>query len=205
MPRTYLRWILLLAISSCLAVLCACASATSGAIDIEQFKDNAEGAGTSGEYVIGVGDMLNIQVYNDTQVSGKMRVRSDGRISLPLVNEVVAAGKTPVALAADLETGLKKFILNPQVTVSLEDVTLMISVLGEVTKPGPQPLLHESGVADALAAAGGLTPFAHKDRIFVIRARPQPVRIHFTYDAVTKGIGRAPSFRLRAGDVVVVE
>jgi polysaccharide export outer membrane protein len=186
-------------------VCCACASAIGGAIDVDQFKDEGEVATTPGEYVIGVGDMLNILVYNDTQVSGKMRVRSDGRISLALLNDVVAAGKTPAALAADIETGLKKFILNPQVTVSLEDVTLMISVLGEVTKPGPQPLLRESGVADALAAAGGLSAFAHKDRIFVIRARPQPVRIHFTYDALTKGIGHAPSFRLRAGDVVVVE
>jgi polysaccharide export outer membrane protein len=60
-------------------------------------------------------------------------------------------------------------------------------------------------VADALAAAGGLTNFAHKDRIYVVRSSPQQIRIHFTYDALTKGIGRAPLFRLRAGDVVVVE
>jgi polysaccharide export outer membrane protein len=91
------------------------------------------------------------------------------------------------------------------VTVIVEDSTPTISVLGEVAKPGPQALQRDTGIADVLAAAGGLTTFAHKDRIFVIRSSPQPVRIHFTYEALTKGIGRAPLFRLRAGDVVVVE
>jgi polysaccharide export outer membrane protein len=141
----------------------------------------------------------------DAQTSGKMRVRSDGRITLPLVNDVVAAGKTPVQLARDIETALKTVILSPQVTVIVEDFTPTISVLGEVAKPGPQTLQRDTGVADVLAAAGGLTNFAHKDRIFVVRSTPQQLRIHFTYDALTKGIGRAPLFRLRAGDVVVVE
>lgn len=184
------------------ALLSACAS-SGGAIDVDQFKDTSA---PQQEYVIGVGDMLNVQVYNDTQVSGRMRVRSDGRISLAFVNDIQAAGKTPVQLASDIEAGLKSVILNPQVTVVIEESTpLSISVLGEVAKPGPQNLQRNTGVADALAAAGGLTPFAHKDRIYVVRSKPQPTRIHFTYDALTKGIGRAPLFRLEAGDVVVVE
>jgi len=133
-------------------------------------------------------------------------VRSDGRVTLPFVNDVDAVGKTPVALASDIAASLKNFIVNPQVTVIVEDFTpSSISVLGEVSRPGPQVLLTDSGVADALSGAGGLTQFAHKDRIFVVRSRPQPIRIHFTYDALTKGIGRAPLFRLRAGDVIVVE
>jgi polysaccharide export outer membrane protein len=183
----------------------ACAS-TGGAINVDQLKDDADASTTPREYVIGIGDMLSIQVYNDTQVSGRMRVRSDGRISLAFVNDVSAAGKTPQQLARDIEAGLKNVILNPQVTVVVDDSTpLSISVLGEVAKPGPQSLQHDTGVADALAAAGGLTAFAHKDRIFVVRSLPQPTRIHFTYNALTKGIGRAPLFRLRPGDVVVVE
>jgi polysaccharide biosynthesis/export protein len=204
MRRIESKPLVLFAIVSCLAAaLSACASSSGGGIDIEQFKDDP--AAAAREYVIGVGDMLNVQVYNDTQVSGRMRVRSDGRISLPFVNDLVAAGKTPVKLAADIEAALKTFILSPQVTVAVEDATPMISVLGEVVKPGPQALQHETGVADALAAAGGLTAFAHKDRIFVVRSTPTPTRIHFTYEALTKGIGKAPLFRLRAGDVVVVE
>jgi len=186
------------------ALVSACASGTGGAIDVDKLKDDPVAAAPR-EYVIGVGDMLNIQVYNDAQTSGKMRVRSDGRITLPLVNDIVAVGKTPVQLARDIETALKSVILSPQVTVGVEDVTPTISVLGEVTRPGPQPLQRDTGVAEVLAAAGGLTAFAHKDRIFVVRSSPQPVRIHFTYEALTKGIGQAPLFRLRAGDVVVVE
>jgi len=206
MQRTCSRTMLLCAAISCVAaVFSACASSSGGAIEIDQFKDDADAPAVPREYVIGVGDMLSIQVYNDTQVSGRMRVRSDGRISLAFLNDIVAAGKTPVKLAADIETGLKTVILNPQVTVAVEDATPSISVLGEVTKPGPQTLQHETGIAEALAAAGGLTAFAHKDRIFVVRSSPKLTRIHFTYDALTKGIGRAPLFRLRAGDVIVVE
>jgi polysaccharide export outer membrane protein len=80
-----------------------------------------------------------------------------------------------------------------------------ISVLGEVTKPGVTALPPNAGVADALAAAGGLTQFAHKNRIYVVRTRPQPTRIHFTYDALTKSVGRASQFRLQPGDVLIVE
>jgi polysaccharide export outer membrane protein len=205
MRCSYVRraaWLIILACLSAWAS--ACASAAGGAIDVDNLKDDPA-ATAPREYLIAAGDMLNIQVYMDAQTSGKMRVRSDGRITLPLVNDVVAAGKTPVQLARDIETALKSVILSPQVTVIVEDSTPTISVLGEVAKPGPQALQRDTGIADILAAAGGLTTFAHKDRIFVIRSSPQPVRIHFTYDALTKGIGRAPLFRLRAGDVVVDE
>jgi polysaccharide export outer membrane protein len=201
------RWVRAFAVVAWLVPwVSACASgSTGGAIDVEQLKDQSA-APAPREYVIGVGDMLNIQVYNDANASGKMRVRSDGRITLQFVDDIDAAGKTPMQLARDLETGLKQFIINPKVTVVVEDSTpLTISVLGEVSKPGPQSLQHDTGVADALAAAGGLTAFAHKDRIFVVRTVPEPMRIHFTYEALTKGVGRAPLFRLRPGDVVVVE
>jgi polysaccharide export outer membrane protein len=205
MRCSYVRcagWLIILA---CLSVWAsACASAGGGAIDVDNVKED-QAATAPREYLIAVGDVLNIQVYMDAQTSGKMRVRSVGRITLPLVNDVVAAGKTPVQLARDIETALKSVILSPQVTVIVEDFTPTISVLGEVAKPGPQALQRDTGVADVLAAAGGLTNFAHKDRIFVVRSTPQQLRIHFTYDALTKGIGRAPLFRLRAGDVVVVE
>src|SRR5262249_39102220 len=154
---------------------------------------------------IRVGDMLSVQVYGDDKDSGRGRVRSDGRMSLPILDDVQAAGKTPVQLARDVEDGLKKYLQDPRVTVFVEDATpLTISVLGEVGRPGPQPLQGDSGVADALAAAGGLTPFAHKNRIFVVRSKPDQVRIHFTYEALTRGLGQAALFRLRPGDVVIV-
>jgi polysaccharide export outer membrane protein len=192
-----------------IAVIClggffpSCAS-TTGAVEVDQFKD--PNASAPREYVIRVGDLLSVQVYSDEKASGRPRVRNDGRITLPFLNDIDAAGKTPVKLTAEIEEGLKGVIVNPKVTVSVEESSpLSISVLGEVSKPGLQSLQYDAGVADALAAAGGLTPFADKDRIFVVRTRPEPVRIHFTYDALTRSVGRAALFRLRAGDVVIVE
>jgi polysaccharide biosynthesis/export protein len=203
-PRNMRRVSWIAVMTFALAACAACAS-TGGAIEVDQLKDDVP-ANTAQSYVIAVGDMLNVQVYNEAQASGRMRVRSDGRITLAFVNDIEAAGKTPVQLSRDIEAGLKNVIINPQVTISIEESSpLTISILGEVTKPGPQNLQHDTGVADALAAAGGLTPFAHRDRIYVMRPRPMPTRIHFTYDALTKGVGRAPLFKLRAGDVIVVE
>jgi polysaccharide export outer membrane protein len=205
------RWtVISLLVGSLGVFLPACASA-GGSIEVEQLKDEPDARASSDEYVINIGDVLSIQVWEQEKMSGRMRVRSDGRISLQLLNDVDAAGKTPVKLARDLEAGLKSIILNPMVTVVVEESkppTLTISVLGEVAKSGVQLLEPGAGVAQALAAAGGLTPFAHKDRIFVLRTGPQtstPTRIHFTYDALTRSVGKASQFQLRSGDVVVVE
>ncbi len=200
------RTVALIVVSSLGCLFPACASSQGAvAVDVDQLKDDLK-ASTPAEYVIQIGDVLNVQVYSDDKASSRPRVRSDGRITLPFLNDVEAAGKTPVKLAGDIETGLKVLLVNPQVMVQVEQSSpLTISVLGEVSKPGPQPLQPDAGVADALAAAGGLTAFAHKDRIFVVRTQPQPIRIHFTYEALIKSLGRAALFKLRAGDVIVVE
>lgn len=160
-----------------------------------------------GEYVIGPGDALDVQVWDQEKMSAHARVRSDGQISLPFLNDVPAAGKTPVTLARDLEQRLKSLIVSPQVTVAVEEpMPLRISVLGEVLEPGLHNIEPGAGVAQALAAAGGLREFAHKDRIFVLRQEADsPQRIRMTYGALTGAQGRAASLRLRAGDVVVVE
>jgi polysaccharide export outer membrane protein len=163
---------------------------------------------SAGEYVIGVGDALNIQVWEQEKMSARVRVRTDGQVSLPFLNDVPAAGMTPVFLARNLEGRLKQFIVTPQVTVAVEEArALSVSVLGQVGIPGLHSLDPGAGVAQALAAAGGLRDFAQKDRIFVLRAgeRGETVRLRMTYDDVTAGRGRAATLRLRAGDVVVVE
>ncbi len=156
--------------------------------------------------VIGPGDLLSVRVWNQEGMSAKSRVRIDGRISLPFLNDVEAAGRTPGALAAELTVKLKDFIVNPAVTVSLEEAQpFSVSVLGEVTKSGVYPVEAASGVLHALAAAGGLTPYADRGRIFVVRSGPPVQRIRFTWDSLTRPDGRASSFRLHSGDVVVVE
>jgi polysaccharide export outer membrane protein len=190
---------------SCLAgVVAACVSTAGSSIPVELYKEVPEAS--TNEYVIGPGDMLSIQVWDQAQMSGRMRVRSDGRVSLPLINDQDASGKTPAKLAADLEAALKSIVVNPKVTVVVEESRpLTVSVMGEVAKPGPLPFERNTGVAQALAAAGGLTNFAHKDRIFVVRTSPKPVRIRFTYEALTQSVGVASTFRLKPGDVVIVE
>lgn len=162
-----------------------------------------------GEYVIMPGDTLSVRVFQQEAMSSRVKVRADGRVSLPLVNDWMAAGKTPKALAGELQVQLKDFINTPVVTVSVEETRpLSVSILGEVTRPGVVVLEAGSGVLTALSAAGGFTDFAHKDGIFVLRSRPgeaTPARIRFTWDTLTSGEGKAATFRLLPGDVVVVE
>jgi polysaccharide biosynthesis/export protein len=156
---------------------------------------------------IGVGDLVSVQVFDNERMSAKGRVRSDGKMSLPLVNDVALAGKTPAQAAADVERALRdgNLVLSPRVNVVVEEVLpVRVAVLGAVARAGTYPLDPGSGVAEALAGAGGLTEFAHKDRIFVLRKVPTPVRIRFTFGSLTD-TGPASAFRLRQGDVVVVE
>jgi polysaccharide export outer membrane protein len=165
-------------------------------------------AGTS-EYVIQPGDTIAIRVWNQDSVTTKAKVRSDGKISLPFVNDVEAAGSTPNALAARVQTTLKDFIVNPVVTVTLEEARpATVAVIGEVVRAGKYPLDPGAGVLEALAMASGMTLFADKDRIMVIRQKPDgsgAMRIRFTYSSLTQLEGRAATFRLQGGDVVVVE
>lgn len=161
-----------------------------------------------GEYVIRAGDVLNVRVFQQDNMSARARVRSDGRISLPFLNDVTAAGFTPPVLSAQLQTRLKDFINNPVVTVSLEEVRQQsVAVLGEVPRPGVYPLEIGAGVLQALAAAGGFTQFAYKD-IYVIRPMPlgeKPLRIRFDFEKVSRGEGKGAIFLLRNGDSVIVE
>ncbi|HSM91813.1 MAG TPA: polysaccharide biosynthesis/export family protein [Anaeromyxobacteraceae bacterium] len=162
--------------------------------------------------VIRPGDTVGIRVFNQDSLSVRTKVREDGMITVPFLNDVGAAGQSPVELSRRLQTRLKDFIVNPVVTVSLEEVgPLQVSIVGEVVRPGVYQLEQGSGVLKALAVAGGMTPFADKDRIFILRrdhwadANPQPVRIRMTFQRLTQARGRAATFALHGGDVVVVE
>jgi polysaccharide biosynthesis/export protein len=160
-------------------------------------------------YVIGPGDLLGVRVWNDEALGGRARVRSDGRISLPFVDDVVAAGMSPKDLARTLETRLAAFVNTPRITIALEEEKLVtVSVLGEVVRPGVYDLTSGAGVLQALASAGGATQWASGDKIFVLRRKPdggRPLRIRFTQDRLAHAEDASASFRLRRGDVVVVE
>ena len=160
-------------------------------------------------YLIGPGDLLLVRVWNDESLGGRAKVRSDGRISLPFLDDVSAAGLSPGDLARALEVKLAGYVNQPRVTIALEEEKLVaVSVLGEVAKPGVYDLTAGSGVLQALASAGGMTPWASGDRIFVLRrsgGEAKPTRIRFTEQALAQAEDRSASFRLRRGDVVVVE
>ncbi|MBK7857912.1 MAG: polysaccharide biosynthesis/export family protein [Archangiaceae bacterium] len=161
------------------------------------------------DYVISPGDVISVKVFQQDAVSTRGKVRVDGMFSLPLVNELPAAGRTPTQLAVEISAKLKAFINNPVVTVALEEPRpLTVSVLGEVTRPGVTTLESGAGVMEAIAAAGGITDFAHLEGLFVLRrlaGKPQPIRIRFTWEALSRGEGAAGRFQLQPGDVVVVE
>lgn len=159
----------------------------------------------SGDYVIVPGDSVSIKVYNQEPLSTKGKVRSDGKISVPFLGDVLVAGKTPTTCSREMEAGLKNFINAPNVTVSVDDFNpTTISVVGEVGKPATIAIERGAGVIQAIAGAGGLTENASKDDIYVLRELPTPRRIRFTWDQLVLYPPAQP-FRLRSGDIVVVE
>ncbi|MBZ4399076.1 polysaccharide export protein [Myxococcus sp. MISCRS1] len=159
-------------------------------------------------YRIAAGDLLNIRVWNQESLTTQARVRDDGRISLLFLDDVEAAGHSPAMLSQQIQTRLKDYINHPVVTVALEmPRPIKVTMVGEVNRIGPLEIDVGASLLQALAGAGGFTEYAHKDRIFVMRQDDgqAPVRIRFRYQDLIHAEGRAPSFRLRPGDVVVVE
>lgn len=164
-------------------------------------------------YELGPGDLVGIRVFNQEANSvDRVRVREDGKVALPLLNEVEVAGWEPGELARRLEVKLKEFITSPVVTVVVhERHPLRVSVVGKVARPGVYDLDRGSGVVQALAAAGGVTPFADDEGVFVLRSGywadgdPTPARIRFRYRDLLAGKAPGSVFSLRFRDVVVVE
>lgn len=160
---------------------------------------------TRGDYLIASGDVLNVRVFNQDAMSTRARVRSDGKIAVPFLGDVEARGQEPAALSKTLEGRLKAYVVSPVVTVTVDEMQpTSISVLGEVAHPGVYTMDASAGVLQALAAAGGLTEYAGRDSIFVVRRDP-PEHIRFTFGGLNTADSHAARFRLRTGDVVVVE
>ncbi len=189
-------------------IFLAAAAACSGPGSYVWADDYAGSAGAVDvdAYHIAAGDLVAVSVYGQEGMSARSRVRQDGKISLPFLHEVQAQGYLPQVLAEQIEARLKDYIKAPVVTVTVEESRpLNVPVLGEVARPGQYTLDRGAGILDALAAAGGLTEFAHRDRIFLLRRQPGLVRIRSTFAALSRGEGRAVSLRLQNGDCIVVE
>ena len=183
----------------------SCASA-GNYVWVHDLPPIAPAAAKDDLYVINVGDTLAVRVFEQEAMSSKVKVRADGRVALPIIGEFEVRGKRPWDVARELEVKLKEFVVAPKVTVNVDEfATLLVAVLGEVTHPGSYPLQPASGVLQALASAGGLTEYATRDRIFVLRKTPALRRVRFTFDALSRNEARAATFALQTGDVVVVE
>ena len=156
------------------------------------------------EYRLGPGDKLRIEVYKDAQLSQSLQVRPDGKITLPLVGDIAAAGNTPAQLRETLTTSLKEYVTNPVVTVIVvEAVAAQVYVIGEVTNPGTLVMQGPMTVLQALAQTGGLREFADRDDIRILRKTQNGVQtISFNYKRAIKG--ETEPFFLQPGDTVVV-
>jgi polysaccharide export outer membrane protein len=184
------------------AALCAVGCAGGKYVWVTDLPpDDATGA----DYLIEAGDTLSVRVLNQEPMSTRARVRSDGKISVPLVGDVSVRGKAPAAVAMDLEARFKSFVVTPAVTVTVDEFQQpSVAVVGEVARPGVYNIEPAVGVLRALALAGGLTDYASHDSIYVLR-HVGPRRVRLKYRALIDNEPRAASLRLRSGDTVVVE
>lgn len=165
----------------------------------------ASAAESSGNVIIQDGDAIFVRVFNQEPLSTHEKVRSDGKISVPVVGEITARNKKPAQLAAEIQERLKNVVVAPSVTVTLEGgADLKVSVVGEVKNSAVVTLDHGANVLTALAAAGGLSDYADGDKVFVIR-RSLPQRVRFRYQDLRSADPKSIGFQLQAGDVVVVE
>ena len=161
-------------------------------------------AAVSADYRLVPGDKLRVDVYKDQNLSQSLQIRPDGKITLPLLGDVAAAGKTPTELREALAQSLKQYITEPVVTVIVvESVPPVIYVMGEVNAAGPQPLNGQMTVLQALATAGGFKDFAKTKEIRILRKTPRGVEtIRFNYNEASKGNGQVAY--VQPGDTIIV-
>ena len=163
-------------------------------------------ASPDADYKIGPQDIVRIDVWKEPDISRTIPVRPDGKISLPLLNDVQASGLTAMQLSASLRESLAKYLTNPQVTVTVTEInSRRVYITGEVTRAGSLPLLPNMTVLQALSSAGGFTQFAKLKSIYVLRNEDgKQVKHPFNYKEVVKGKLAEQNILLQSGDVIVV-
>jgi polysaccharide export outer membrane protein len=166
----------------------------------------ASRAGEDPAYKIGPQDLLKIDVWKEEQLTRTVPVRPDGKITLPLLKDVQAAGLTPMELASVISDQLKKYITNPHVTVSVTEInSRRVYVTGEVSKSGAYALLPHMTVLQALSSSGGFTQFARVKNIYVLRTENgKQVKMPFNYKEAVSGKNPEQNIELLPGDVIVV-
>ena len=189
---------------SCLSMLAGCARPSQEIIE--------EASNSSKDFLLGPEDVLDIVIWKNEDLSQKgVVIRPDGKISMPLIGEILASGRTANQLASQIAARLKEYKDNPVVTVSVKEVnSYYVYVLGEVSKPGKYQLKSHATVLQAVAIASGFTNYASKNKMKVIRhvqgdnGTTREIRIPARYDDLVSGTGEIGNFVLKTGDVVVV-
>ncbi len=158
------------------------------------------------EYVIGPQDVVSIDVWKEPEISRTIPVRPDGKISLPLLNDIQASGLTALQLGKAIHDGLTKFLTSPEVTVTVTAInSRRVFITGEVARSGAFPLLPNMTALQALSSAGGFTQFAKLKRIYVLRNEGgKQVKYPVNYKEVIKGKNQDENIFLQPGDVIVV-
>jgi len=167
----------------------------------------AQPAPPSDDYVIGAEDIISISVWKEPDLTRTVPVRPDGKISLPLIGEVMASGLTPPKLSSVISEKLKAYISNPEVNVIVEQVkSPVFNIIGQVGKPGPYELTRPTTILDAIGLAGGPVAFAKLKNIHVMRTLPdgRQQKLYFDYKAALKGQKMEQNIYLKPGDILIV-
>ena len=169
----------------------------------------AQPSGEVSKYIIGPGDSLEISVWHNPELSTKVPVRPDGRISTPLVTDVVAAGRTPEELSHDIEARLKKYVSDPLVTVIVSSFvgsySQQVRIVGEATAAKSLPYVAHMTVLDAMIAAGGLTPYASGNRAKLVRkVGGKEVTTTLRLNDLLKDGDMAANTELQPGDIIII-
>jgi polysaccharide biosynthesis/export protein len=175
---------------------------TAGSVNPQPMKAATEDP----NYSIAPEDVLTIDVWKEPEISRTVPVRRDGKISLPLLNDLQAAGLTPTQLGAEIVEKLRATIVHPQVTVIVAQMSsLRIYILGQVTRGGAYPLVPDMTVMQALSIAGGFTPYANVKKIYVMRKENGADKIYpVNYKEVISGRKAEQNIHLNPGDTIVV-
>jgi polysaccharide export outer membrane protein len=159
-----------------------------------------------GDYTIGPDDVLTIVFWKEKDMSSDVAVRPDGRISLPLLNDVDAAGLTPEQLRVKLAAAADKFLEEPTVTVVVKQInSRKVFITGQVPKPGPYPLTGPTNVVQLIAMAGGVLEYADSENIVIMRTvNGRPMSYEFNYKDVAKRKNLGQNIELKPGDTIIV-
>jgi polysaccharide export outer membrane protein len=158
------------------------------------------------DYVIGAEDLLSVVFWREKDMSSEVAVRPDGKISLPLLNDVQAAGLTPTQLRDQLTEGAKQYVADPNVTVVVRQInSRKVYITGQVNKPGPYTLGAATTILQLIATAGGVMEYAHSDKIIVMRTENgKQLSYPFDYKAVVARKNLKQNIELKPGDTVIV-